>query len=43
MASLIQNLLNNNKQLNEMANSSKKLGKPDATAIIVQQALELVK
>tara|TARA_B110000116_G_scaffold194899_1_gene169707 strand:+ start:752 stop:1849 length:1098 start_codon:yes stop_codon:yes gene_type:complete len=43
LASLIQNLLNNNKQLNDMANSSKKLGKPDATALIAQQALELVK
>ena len=37
------NLLNNNNQLNQMAACSKKLGKPNATAIIAKQALELLK
>ena len=42
LASIIQNLLNNKVKLKSMANSSKKLSKPDATAIIVQQALRLL-
>ena len=42
LALLIKNLLNNNKKLNDMADFSKKLGKPDATAIIVKQALRLL-
>lgn len=42
LTSLIQNLLENKKQLHYMANCSKKLGKPDASAIIVKQALELL-
>ncbi|MBT4318916.1 MAG: undecaprenyldiphospho-muramoylpentapeptide beta-N-acetylglucosaminyltransferase [Candidatus Marinimicrobia bacterium] len=42
LASIIQNLLNNKVKLKSMANSSKKLSKPDATAIIVQQAMRLL-
>ena len=42
LSSLIQNLLNNNKQLNQMADCSKKLGKPNATTLIARQALELL-
>jgi len=42
LTSSIQNLLENKKQLHYMANCSKKLGKPDASAIIVKQALELL-
>jgi UDP-N-acetylglucosamine--N-acetylmuramyl-(pentapeptide) pyrophosphoryl-undecaprenol N-acetylglucosamine transferase len=43
LAFLIQNLLNNKDKLNTMANSCKKLSKPNATAIIVQQAMRLLK
>ena len=42
LASIIQNLLDNKVKLKSMANSSKKLSKPDATAIIVQQAMKLL-
>ena len=42
LAALIQSLLDQKNQLLEMAAASRKLGKLDATAIIVDHAMELV-
>ena len=42
VAGMIQNLLDQENQLKEMAEASRKLGKPNATAEIVDHALELI-
>ena len=42
LAALIQSLLDQKNQLLEMAAASRKLGRLDATAIIVDHAMELV-
>jgi len=42
VASMIQNLMDQENQLNEMAIESQKLGLPDATAEIVEHALALI-
>ena len=42
LAAMIQGLLDNANQLDEMASASLTLGKPDATASIVNQAMELI-
>ncbi|MDP6628400.1 MAG: undecaprenyldiphospho-muramoylpentapeptide beta-N-acetylglucosaminyltransferase [Candidatus Marinimicrobia bacterium] len=42
LAAMIQGLLDNASQLDKMASASLTLGKPDATASIVNQAMELI-
>ena len=42
LAAMIQSLLNNQNQLNAMASASKKLGRPNSTSEIVDQAMDLI-
>ena len=42
LAAMIQSLLNNQNQLNAMASASKKLGRPNSTSKIVDQAMDLI-